>query len=161
MQRDTAMPAVLLLFFLWAAQPAQAAVYKCASEQGVVYQDIKCAPGRELRNLDTDPATLSVVPGTPAPAPRATAAAAKPAPGQTGSGKPRGGDPPERKFSQAGMSEAEVIFRIGRPDVEAKGRGKEARQQWSDMPGAGDPDTLTSLTFAWGKVLRVERKVVR
>jgi hypothetical protein len=157
------MPAVVLLFLLWAAQPAQAAVYKCASEKGVVYQDTACAPGRELRNLDTDPATLSVVPGTPVPKPRATAPAAKPARVKTGTVKSResrGGNSNERKFIQAGMSEAEVVFRIGRPDVEAKGRGKEARQ-WSYMPVAGDPDTLTTLTFAAGKVLRVERKVVR
>jgi hypothetical protein len=143
------------------AQPAQAAVYKCAGDKGgVVYQDAACAPGRELRNLDLEPATLSVVPGTPMPAPKASAPTARPPRAATVAARQRGGNPTERKFIQAGMSEAEVIFRIGRPDVEGKGRGKEARQ-WSYMPAAGDPDTLTTLTFAGGKVARVERKVVR
>src|SRR5436190_14969987 len=151
----------LLLLLLWAAQPAHAAVYKCANEKGgVVYQDTACAHGREMRNLDTDPATLSIVPGTPIAAPKSSAPAAKPARVQAGTVKSRGGNPAERKFIQAGMSEAEVVFRIGRPDAEAKGRGKEARQ-WSYMPAAGDVDTLTTLSFAGGKVTRVERKLVR
>jgi uncharacterized protein DUF4124 len=159
-ERGTVMPAVALLFFLLASPAVEAAIYKCASEKGVVYQDTACTPGRELRNLDTDPATLSVVPGTPVPQVRSAAPAAKSAREHAVTVKSRGGNAAERKFVQAGMSEAEVIFRIGRPDVEAKGRGKEARQ-WSYMPVSGDPDTLTTLTFAGGKVLRVERKVVR
>jgi len=155
------MHAIALLLLLLTAHSAQAAVYKCAGEKGgVVYQDTACAPGREMRNLDTDPATLSIVPGTPTTAPKSSAPAAKPARVQAGTVKSRGGNPAERKFIQAGMSEAEVVFRIGRPDVEAKGRGKEARQ-WSYMPAGGDVDTLTTLTFAGGKVTRVERKVVR
>ena len=156
------MPAFILLLLLWAAQPAHAAIYKCSNEKGgVIYQDTACAPGKELRNLDADPATVSVVPGTPAPAATAAAApAAKPARVQTGTVKVRGGDPAERKFIQAGMSEAEVILKIGRPEVEAKGRGKNGHR-WSYMPTAGDPNTLTTLTLAGGKVTHVERKVVR
>jgi len=156
------MPAFILLLLLSAAQPAHAAIYKCANEKGgVIYQDTPCAPGKELRNLDADPATLSVVPGTPVPAAKAAAApAAKPARVQTGTVKVKGGDPAERKFIQAGMSEAEVILKIGRPEVEAKGRGKGGHR-WSYMPTAGDPNTLTTLTLAGGKVTHVERKVVR
>jgi hypothetical protein len=156
------MPAFILLLLLWAAQPVHAAIYKCANEKGgVIYQDTACAPGKELRNLDADPATLSVVPGTPAPAATAAAApAAKPARAQTGTVKVKGGDPAERKFIQAGMSEAEVILKIGRPEIEAKGRGKNGNR-WSYMPTAGDPNTLTTLTLAGGKVTHVERKVVR
>ena len=156
------MRAFFLLLLLWAAQPAHAAVYKCANEKGgVVYQDIPCPPGRELRNLDADPATLSVVPGTPVPAAKsASAPAAKPARVRTGAIKIKGGNPAERKFIQAGMSEAEVILKVGRPDVEAKGRGKQGHR-WSYMPTAGDAETLTTLTLAGGKVTHVERKVVR
>jgi hypothetical protein len=156
------MPAFILFLVLWAAQPAHAAIYKCANEKGgVIYQDTACAPGKELRNLDADPAMLSVVPGTPVPAAKAAAAsAAKPARVQTGTVKIKGGDPAERKFIQAGMSEAEVILKIGRPEVEAKGRGKSGHR-WSYMPTAGDPNTLTTLTLAGGKVTHVERKVVR
>src|SRR5438477_3461530 len=106
-RNGTAMPTFfLLLLLLWAAQSAHAAVYKCANEKGgVVYQDTACAPGRELRNLDTDPATLSVVPGTPVPAAK-SAAAREAKPARTGTVKVKGGNPAERKFIQAGMSEA-------------------------------------------------------
>ncbi|TMG83486.1 MAG: DUF4124 domain-containing protein [Betaproteobacteria bacterium] len=161
-RNGTAMRVFFLLLLLWAAQPAHAAVYKCANEKGgVVYQDSPCPPGRELRNLDADPATLSVVPGTPVPAAKsASAPAAKPARVRTGTVKIKGGNPAERKFIQAGMSEAEVILKVGRPDVEAKGRGKQGHR-WSYMPTAGDADTLTTLTLAGGKVTHVERKVVR
>jgi hypothetical protein len=157
------MPAIALLLLLLAALSAHAAVYKCSNARGgVVYQDTACEPGHELRNLDSDPATLSVVPGTPMP-PRAKlspASAPKNARVQPSPAKNKGGNPAERKFIQAGMSEAEVVFKVGRPDVEMKGRGKEGRQ-WSYMPTAGDADTLTTVTFAGGKVSRVERKVVR
>jgi hypothetical protein len=153
----------LLLLFLSLAVPAHAGVYKCASEKGVVYQDTACAPGKELRNLDTDPATLSVVPGTPVPNRAATSKpASKPPSVRTSTTKKRdnGGNPGERKFVRAGMTETEVLYKIGRPDVELSGRRKGG-QQWSYMPVAGDPDTLTTVTFAGGKVDRVERKVVR
>jgi hypothetical protein len=156
------MPAIALLLLFLAAQPAHAAVYKCSNAKGgVVYQDTACEPGHELRNLDSDPATLSVVPGTPVPQARPSAVTApKSARAQPGMVKSKAGNPAERKFIQAGMSEAEVMLKVGRPDVEMKGRGKESRQ-WSYMPTAGDADTLTTVTFAGGKVTRVERKVVR
>lgn len=153
----------LLLLCLSLAVPAHAGVFKCASEKGVVYQDTACAPGKELRNLDTDPATLSVVPGTPVPTRVATSApASKPPRARTSTAKNRdkGGNPAERKFLRAGMTETEVLYKIGRPDVELSARRKGG-QQWSYMPVAGDPDTLTTVTFAGGKVDRVERKVVR
>jgi hypothetical protein len=153
----------LLLLFLCLSVPAHAGVYKCANEKGVVYQDTACAPGKELRNLDTDPATLSVVPGTPVPGRTATAEPAVKAPRartSTAKKRDRGGDPAERKFLRAGMTETEVLYKIGHPDVELSGRRKGG-QQWSYMPVAGDPDTLTTVTFAGGKVDRVDRKVVR
>jgi hypothetical protein len=153
---------LLPLLLLGVALSADAAVYKCANDRGgVVYQDAECAPGKELRNLDVDPATLSVVPGTPVPAGKSTpASAAKPARVRTGTVKVKGGSALERKFIQVGMSEAEVILKVGRPDVEGKGRGKEGHR-WSYLPTAGDPDTITTLTFAGGKVAHVDRKVAR
>ena len=43
-------------------------VYKCSGSAGsVVYQDAPCSAGTELRNFATDPPSLSVIPGTPAP----------------------------------------------------------------------------------------------
>ena len=45
---------------------ADATMVKCKGDPGsVVYQDEPCKPGMELRNFDTDPATVSVVPGSP------------------------------------------------------------------------------------------------
>ncbi len=142
--------------------PAQAGVYKCAAEKrAVVYQDSPCAEGRELRNLETDPATLSVVPGTPVPRSAAKSLPAeKPAKVRTANVRVRGGDPGERRFLRTGMTQAEVLHRIGRPDMQLNSRRKEG-MQWSYLPAAGDADTLTTVTFAGGMVTRVERKVVR
>jgi hypothetical protein len=160
------LPRSLLSLVLWLALalalPAHAGVYKCASDTGVVYQDTACAPGRELRNLETDPATLSVVPGTPVPRPGATvsAAATRPARIREVKTRSRGGNPAERKFLRTGMTEAEVLQKIGRPDMQANARRKEGRQ-WSYLPVAEDVDTLTTVTFVSGKVSNVERKVVR
>src|SRR6266851_10252511 len=69
--------ALLLTYVLLGHQStADATMVKCKGDQGsVVYQDEPCKPGTELRNFDTDPATVSVVPGSPVaatPAPPAT-----------------------------------------------------------------------------------------
>jgi hypothetical protein len=156
----------VLLHGLWwslaLALPAHAGVYKCASDKGVVYQDTVCAPGKELRNLETDPATLSVVPGTPVPRQSAAASASTSKPARTREvrTRSRGGNAAERKFLRTGMSEAEVVQKIGRPDMQANARRKEGRQ-WSYLPAAEDVDTLTTVTFVGGKVSDVQRKVVR
>jgi hypothetical protein len=160
MLRSPLSPVVWLL--LASALPTHAGVYKCASDQGVVYQDTACVPGKELRNLETDPATLSVVPGTPVPQhdAMATAGASRPARTREVKTRSRGGNAAERKFLRTGMTEAEVLQKIGRPDTQANGRRKEGRQ-WSYLPVADDVDTLTTVTFVGGKVSSVERKVVR
>jgi len=144
------------------ALPAHAGVYKCAGDKGaVIYQDSPCAPGKELRNLDVDPASLSVVPGTPVPR-----VSSKPPPVRrepkvrAATVRSRGGDPNERKFLRTGMTESEVVYKIGHPDMQLNARRKEGRQ-WSYLPIAGDTNTLTTVTFVGGKVSHVERKVVR
>jgi hypothetical protein len=155
--------AAIAAFSLLAAADAGATVYKCQGEQGiVVYQEAPCLIGRELRNFDTDPPSLSIVPGGPAPAP---AAAAKPArdprtiQGDVAIGK-AGGDGTARKFIRAGMTESEVLARIGRPDATAGG-SKAHQTRWSYLPAADDPDTVTTITFANGVVSDVSRKVIR
>ena len=57
----------LLTYVLLGYQSAaDATMVKCKGDRGsVVYQDEPCKPGMELRNFDTDPATVSVVPGSP------------------------------------------------------------------------------------------------
>jgi hypothetical protein len=137
------------------AFPTAASVFKCAMEGGgFMYQEAPCAPGKELRNFDTDPPTLSVIPGAaypPAPSvspPPADKPAASPdkSAKRTASGhddRANGrveGDVAARRFIRAGMS-------------------RNAR--WSYLPAAGDPDTITTITFSGNVVSDVSRKLVK
>ena len=174
-------PAVALALAL-AASGASATIYKCRLDDGgVFYQDAPCAPGRELRDFDKDPATVSVVPfeQPPASAPQGPgAAAAKPSGKRNGSvngkdshvavPKPASksarksaerGDAAQRKFLRPGLSEGEVVARVGPPDMTSSGTRKGAR--WTYMPVAEDPDTITNLQFDNGRLVEVERKVLR
>jgi hypothetical protein len=145
------------------ADAATSAVWKCAANGGdVVYQDAPCPPGKELRDFSIDPPTLSVVPGTavpstkPAPAPNARSKNVA----TSDRRKTSGGNAAERRFIRVGMSEAEVIQRIGKPDVNARNQRGQG-QRWSYLPKEGDPDTITTLTLNGGKVADVERKLFR
>ena len=146
-----------------AAPPAFAQMYKCAGDRASpIYQDAPCPEGRELRNFATDPATVSVVPMRPpagsatrvAPPPREKPVKATKADKKAGSL----GDPTERRHLQLGMHEGEVLARLGTPDLRSGGGRKLAR--WTYMPVPGDPQTLTTVVFEYGKVIEVERKVV-
>ncbi len=164
MQRAWRMAAILGAAVACAAPapPARASIYKCQGEHGaVVYQEYPCPVGRQLRNFDEDPPDLSVIPG-------ATGNAARPPQkprdtrtlnGDVSIGKVDG-DASARKFIQKGMSEAEVLARIGRPDATAGG-SRTHQTHWSYLPAPGDPDTVTSITFAGGVVSEVTRKVVK
>ncbi|MEO8740258.1 MAG: hypothetical protein ABI537_11225 [Casimicrobiaceae bacterium] len=160
------LPITTLLVTAVTMTPVVAAstVYKCAgATNAVVYQDIPCAAGKELRNFTNDPPALSVIPGTPVPGAKREAVAAPRAERiATGAKRTRTNDSnaSERRFIAVGMTAAEVIQRIGRPDVNANGpRGKG--QHWSYLPKAGDPQTMTTLTLVSGKVTDIERKVMR
>ena len=148
-----------------ALTPASAAatIYKCAGPADtVVYQDTACAAGKELRNFTKDPPTVSVFPGTPVPgvAPAAATASRTERIATGKRVKATENNARERRFIAVGMTAAEVIQRIGKPDVNANGqRGKG--QHWSYLPKDGDPDTTTTLTLVGGKVTDIERKVVR
>jgi hypothetical protein len=156
--------ALCVLLAFAAASPAAAALYKCAKDQGVVYQDLPCPPGKQLRDLEADPPTLSVLPGIPMATAPPTAKSKGSTPRErTTSARAtahRAGNPADRRFIRAGMSEGEVILRIGRPDVRTKG-GAKGGQRWSYLPVAGDADTMTTLILAGGKVVEVERRVSR
>jgi uncharacterized protein DUF4124 len=145
-----------------ARPPAGASVYKCAGASGsVVYQDSPCAPGTELRNFAIDPPTLSVVPGAaPAPPPPSAATARGDRSAVPARTRESRGDASERRYIRVGMSQAEVLQRLGRPDVDARNqRGKG--QRWSYLPRSGDSNTITTVTLVDGKVADVERKIVR
>lgn len=156
------------------ATHASASVYKCTSEnRGPVYQDTPCTPGSELRNFDKDPPTLSVLPGpsgtsaksVPPSSAKAARAASDRTPVDRTSAKEkmnveRAG---ERRFVRIGMTEAEVLTRIGRPDINGHKKDKRSSgtMQWSYLPNAGDPGTITTVTIVGGKVTDVQRKISR
>jgi Domain of unknown function (DUF4124) len=159
---------LLTLVLLGHPSTADATMVKCRGDQGsVVYQDEPCKPGMELRNFDTDPATVSVVPGSPVAVPSPPAAAPRAFGGQVTRRRPEqkisSGKAAERRFIHTGMSEAEVIRRIGKPEVDARAGRKQGKdgKHWSYLPAAGDPDTITTLTIVGGLVANVERKIVR
>ena len=73
-------------------------------------------------------------------------------------------DARERGFISLGMAEAEVIFRIGKPDHETflqNVKGQPEEKTWSDFPQSRDPQTLTIITLRAGVVAKVERKIAR
>lgn len=149
---------------------ALAGVYKCVNDRSTppgtnpIYQDTPCPPGKELRNFDAEPAEVSVIPhqefveGVNSAPPRAGKA---PQPPKADKKKESviGGDAAQRKFIAAGMSEAEVVAKIGNPDVTGGAKGRKSLR-WSYLPAAGDPQTITTITFESGRVTQVERKVV-
>ena len=148
---------------------ARADVYKCAGDGGVpVYQEMPCAKGKELRNFQLDPPEITVLPAQPranaAPAGKAPVAKSTVSEAKSNDAKPGksalAGDASERKFVRTGMTEAEVLAKLGQPDMTAGGKnGSPAR--WTYMPAPGDPETITSMTLTKGTVTSVERKAVR
>ena len=147
---------------------ASASIYKCMDADGKqpIYQDSPCPAGRELRNFDTDPAELSVIPFHAVPGTTTTQIAPKPAkaPAAPKADKKKENaavaDSAQRRFIIPGMSEGEVVARIGAPDITSGGKGRKT-SRWSYLPAAGDPQTITTVVFDYGKVIEVERKVVR
>ena len=153
---------------LWTQLPATAAagqVVKCDAGAGrVVYQDSPCPAGKMLRDLDVDPATVSVIPDRPVAG--TTTRVTAPTPPKTRGGTtgkataPRGGNPAERKYLHPGMLEGEVLARAGPPDMKTGG-GSRKHARWTYMPVPADAQTITSVLFDGGRVIEVERKVVK
>jgi hypothetical protein len=65
-----------------------------------------------------------------------------------------------RKFLAPGINEGEVLTRLGPPDMKSGG-GTRKTARWTYLPAPDDPGTLTTLTFESGRLVEVERKVVR
>ncbi|MEO8346805.1 MAG: hypothetical protein ABI607_14030, partial [Betaproteobacteria bacterium] len=147
-----------------------AGMYKCVNDRSTppgsnpIYQDTPCPPGKELRNFETDPADVSVIPHQEVTEGR-TQAAPKPSKALPAakSDKKKGGaavpDDSQRRFIARGMSEAEVVARIGAPDITSGGKGRKS-SRWSYLPVSADPQTITTVVFDAGRVIEVERKVV-
>ncbi|MFO1412572.1 MAG: DUF4124 domain-containing protein [Burkholderiales bacterium] len=159
------LASTLVAALVFPAASALAQVYKCAGANGTpVYQDAPCGPGLELRNFTTDPPPVSVVPMRPAPG-STTRVTTAPPPRERRSAamerkaKPGSGDPNERRYLRPGMHEGEVMARLGPPDLRSGANRRQVR--WTYLPVPGDPQTLTTVVFDAGKVIEVERKVVR
>ena len=153
-----------------AAAVARAEVYKCAGPANVpIYQDTPCPAGRELRNFQTNPPEITVLPAPewpvesrPATEPRRNAkdAATPKAAAPAGGDARQPGDAAERRFVRRGMTDGEVLARLGQPDVTSRGP-KDKAARWTYLPAARDPETITTIHFASGVVTEVERKVAK
>jgi hypothetical protein len=138
-----------------------AAIHKCAATGGIVYQDRPCRDG-ESRDADVTDAPLSVL---PFPSPGRSVQKREPPPAKPPRAeRPRRaeavpGNPAERRHLRVGMSEGEVIARVGPPDL-TTGKGRK-QSRWTWMPVPGDPDTITVVLFETGRAIEVERTVVK
>ncbi len=118
-----------------------------------------------MRDFERDPANVSVVPFRLAPGPDSHVGTPAPPPARAGTDKKarkaaeRQGNPAERKFLAPGIGEGEVVARVGRPDISSGGGRKIVR--WTYLPAPEDPATITTLTFELGRLVEVERKVIR
>ena len=78
------------------------------------------------------------------------------------SGTAAAADPAERKFIRQGMSEGEVLMKVGKPDsesIDSGGGAKVTVKRWIYLPTSGDQQTITTVVLQNGKVTDVERKV--
>ena len=146
---------------------AHAQVYKCAGEKGVpVYQEMPCSPGKELRNFQTDPPEITILPARRPPGNAADVIREAP-PKNGGPNKDaktaksaNSANAAERAHLRVGMTEAEVLARVGSPDVTVGSKGTP-NPRWSYMPAPGDPETTTMLQFNKGVLVDIDRKVVK
>jgi hypothetical protein len=72
------------------------------------------------------------------------------------------GDAAERKFIREGMTEGDVLMKIGKPDSESVDSGGGASvtvKRWIYFPTAGDQQTMTTIVLKNGTVTEVNRKV--
>ena len=164
--RNRTIAAAIAAALALAAAPAWATIHKCEGPNGApVYQDEPCPAGKEIRDFDKDPPTMSVMPLAP-PVGTTTRQALPPSSQpkiKTGARvKPPqpSGNPAERKFLAPGINEGEVLTRVGPPDVKSGGNGRKIAR-WSYLPVPEDPGTITTLTFEHGRLVEVERKVVK
>jgi uncharacterized protein DUF4124 len=148
------------------ATSVHAGLYKCSGNDGAVtYQQEPCPPGTELRDFERDPAQVSVVPFRVPPSTETRTLPQRDKPAKTAGERKsrrdgeRRGNAAERKFLMPGIGEGEVVARVGRPDMSTGAGRKTVR--WTYLPTPEDPGTITTLTFELGRLIEVERKVIR
>jgi hypothetical protein len=143
------------------SEAASAAVHKCVAPGGIVYQDRPCREG-EARDTDVPDAPLSVLPfPSPGRQVHQREPTAKPPRAERArrADAPAPGNPAERRHLRVGMSEGEVMARVGAPDL-TTGKGRK-QSRWTWMPVPGDPDTITAVLFETGRAIEIERTVVK
>lgn len=162
-------PTLLAALLALAVSAPAAQVFKCAGRNGIpVYQDGPCPAGKELRNFQTDPPAITVLPAPelalePRPAGEAKRPVREPVPRRAatadgGEGSPAG-DAAERRFLRPGMTEGEVVARVGVPEVTSRGGSRKSATRWTYLPSTRDPETITIVTLSNGVVTDVQRKV--
>ena len=73
-------------------------------------------------------------------------------------------DPSERRFIHKGMSEGEVLAKIGNPDSESYDSGNGATEtvkRWIYLPTSGDEQTTTTIVLKNGRVISVASDITR
>ena len=141
-----------LAVLAFASSDSGGAIHKCVGPTGVAYQDKPCGAPAEARDADLPDATLSVLPmpGSERRIERRPAAAPK---------APRPGNPAERRYLRVGMSEGEVVARVGPPDL-TTGKGRK-QSRWTWLPVPGDADMITVVLFETGRAVEVERTLLK
>lgn len=174
---------MLTLLVLGAAGAVAAAgVHKCVDSGRITYSGVACPPG-----ASTVPGPLPPINVISAPDPdksslpdaklsrrstRGAAPAENPRRARSSSARaPPAGQAAERRFVSMGMSDAEVIARVGRPDRVLggtggsiggrPGSGRGARSRWLYLPAPGDSDSMTVVELEGSVVVNVERRLVR
>jgi hypothetical protein len=70
----------------------------------------------------------------------------------------------ERRFICVGMSEGEVLQKIGKPDsesIDSGGAAMETVKRWIYLPAEGDPQTITTVVLKNGQVFQITREISR
>ena len=73
-------------------------------------------------------------------------------------------DVADRKYIREGMSEGDVLVKIGKPDSESIDSGGGATvtvKRWIYLPAPGDEQIITTIVIRNGKVQEVTRQVSR
>lgn len=73
-------------------------------------------------------------------------------------------DASERVHLREGMSEGEVLVKVGKPDSESfdsGGGSKITVKRWIYLPHPNDQQTVTTVTLREGRVTYVSRQVLR
>ena len=71
-------------------------------------------------------------------------------------------DANERRFIRQGMSEGDVLMKLGKPDsesVDTAGGATIVTKRWLYLPTSGDEQVLTTIVLEGGRVIQVIRQV--